>query len=1180
MATRRLEVELIGDDRSFQAMLRRSGRNIGLLERNFGRTGRAADQFFTRTGAAARTAAPYVAAFAGAGLAVAVKEAREAEKAGAQTRAVIKSMGGAANVTAKQVEELAESISVKAGMDDEAIQQGQNLLLTFANLRNEAGKGNKIFDRTTQLAVDMSVALDQDLKQSAIQLGKALNDPAVGLTALRRVGVSFNEQQTEQIKTLFESGKQLEAQKLILRELGREFKGSAAAQADGLDRFKVVAENYAEVIGKRILPTLDDYANEASKILSDKSLSGEEKADRLAELFEKAAIEGIDRLEQMAPRIAKAGGRIGMRMVTGFGQAWLESDLLGKLFLGGVLIRVLGGPGAFAALGKLIGTRVGASMAAAIAATTAASGAGGLFGGRGRGSRAPTTIAQAPFGGPSRGGRRGGLPFPIFAGGGLFGAALTAASILGPLDHGQPFRGEFDAIKRQRRDIEDVTAAMRNWKKLTREQREEARKLYVQLGGDTRQFGKYLIANRRDVKVFGRELDKAFDTGKVSKGLDRFLRKYKLNWRELQGITGVSGSRIAQIVANLAESLGASGVNVTAIKAVIGASRTMGRLGFARGGRLPGYSAVDNRLFALRDGEAILTPETHQPAVNAAFAWSAATGGPVGYGSLEDMFRKTGARVPGMAKGGISGRVSGPAGAMTAVASGSVETMEKAANAWIRKHMRASGPAGKHRSYPMLSGDTDFVPALGMALSRMARASGQRIYVTSGWRSRAEQAALYERLGPGIAAPPGSSNHERGRAADINPGREVFDGMARNFGLGFTVPHESWHIELLRRGGFSNQPRRGHHWVKGSAANSAGGRRWTADEAATLLWQLGASPRVAAALSAKVWGESAGIANRVGHDPGGTTGLGLWMITTGYNDELIRRLGGREAMFDPVTNARAALEIYRQQGIGAWYAPSSTPGRVKPHLTLSPWELLKGKSSGFKRQRDAVEYLTRRGIPRRTAQAAAERFIGRRGLRGDQAAKKKGGDGSAPAPAPASPTGMPAGLGLGNLSGLTYEDQLALLDIAAIEAEKTPGTADDLAVIGRRIDRLQKRDDGVIKRIRQLNKKIANAPKKRRKALRQRRSELIGEHAGLAGDIAALEQERESTTETDTADLAAEIKALREEIALQNKISQHELAIGLAEAKRFIADVFSGEVGARAYNQSHLTAGIGATGRS
>jgi phage-related minor tail protein len=177
-----------------------------------------------------------------AGLAGAVKDSigeyREAQKVGAQTNAVIKSTGGAAGVSAKHVGDLATAISKKAGIDDEAIQSGENLLLTFKGVRNEVGKGNDIFDQATQTITDMSVSLKQGLKPSAIQVGKALNDPVKGITALGRVGVQFTEGQKKMIAGLVKSGDTLGAQKIILKELKSEFGGSAAAAATAGDHLK------------------------------------------------------------------------------------------------------------------------------------------------------------------------------------------------------------------------------------------------------------------------------------------------------------------------------------------------------------------------------------------------------------------------------------------------------------------------------------------------------------------------------------------------------------------------------------------------------------------------------------------------------------------------------------------------------------------------------------------------------------------------------------------------------------------------------------------------------------------------------------------------------------------------------------------------------------------------------
>ena len=156
-------------------------------------------------------------------------EYNQGQRVAAQTNAVLKSTGGVANVSAAQVEKLGTALMLKSGIDDEVIKSGENVLLTFTKIRNEAGKGNDIFNQTTQAALDMSVALGQDLQSSAIQVGKALNNPTVGLTALRRVGVSFTDQQSEMIQKLYESGRVMEAQKMILKELTKEFGGSAEA---------------------------------------------------------------------------------------------------------------------------------------------------------------------------------------------------------------------------------------------------------------------------------------------------------------------------------------------------------------------------------------------------------------------------------------------------------------------------------------------------------------------------------------------------------------------------------------------------------------------------------------------------------------------------------------------------------------------------------------------------------------------------------------------------------------------------------------------------------------------------------------------------------------------------------------------------------------------------------------
>jgi phage-related protein len=196
-----------------------------------------------------------------AGAAYAFKQFEDAEKVTKQTEAVIESTGGAANITAKQVDALGDAISRKTGIDDEAIQSGENLLLTFKNIANETGKGNDIFNQATIAITDMSVAMGQDFKSSAIQVGKALNDPIAGLTSLTRVGVQFSEEQRHQIEQFIKHNNLLGAQKIILGELSSQFAGSAEAQKTASQTMATALGNLAETIGGVLAPVITVLAD-------------------------------------------------------------------------------------------------------------------------------------------------------------------------------------------------------------------------------------------------------------------------------------------------------------------------------------------------------------------------------------------------------------------------------------------------------------------------------------------------------------------------------------------------------------------------------------------------------------------------------------------------------------------------------------------------------------------------------------------------------------------------------------------------------------------------------------------------------------------------------------------------------------------------------------------------------
>jgi hypothetical protein len=230
------------------------------MEKNAEESGHLGKAFAT-VGAIAATTLTAGTLAAGYAMTKFYEAAEQARKTAALTDAVIKSTGGAAGVTASHVDKLASSISTHTGIEDDAIKANENLLLTFTQIQNGVGKGNKIFDEATLAVQNMSVALGEDSKNASIQLGKALNDPIKGATALKRVGVSLTAQQQDQVKKFVESNHAIKAQQLILGELKREFGGAAAAAATPMGKLKASLHQVSEELGKGLLPAVDKAAN-------------------------------------------------------------------------------------------------------------------------------------------------------------------------------------------------------------------------------------------------------------------------------------------------------------------------------------------------------------------------------------------------------------------------------------------------------------------------------------------------------------------------------------------------------------------------------------------------------------------------------------------------------------------------------------------------------------------------------------------------------------------------------------------------------------------------------------------------------------------------------------------------------------------------------------------------------
>lgn len=251
---RKIEVQIVGDADSFHRAISKA-------------TGTTSKFGHVLGGAFAVGAAAAGTALVGLGVAAKIgfDEMNDQQKVAAQTGAVLKSTGGAANVTAKHVKALGDQLLNLSGVDDEVIKSGENMLLTFTQIRNRAGKNNDIFDQATKVTLDLSTAMGLDMKQAALQVGKALNDPARGFSRLQRIGVAFTPVQEKLIKNFAATGQTAKAQKVILAELNKEFGGSAKAAGQTLggqlDILKEKFKNAAGAIVGTLLPYVLKLAN-------------------------------------------------------------------------------------------------------------------------------------------------------------------------------------------------------------------------------------------------------------------------------------------------------------------------------------------------------------------------------------------------------------------------------------------------------------------------------------------------------------------------------------------------------------------------------------------------------------------------------------------------------------------------------------------------------------------------------------------------------------------------------------------------------------------------------------------------------------------------------------------------------------------------------------------------------
>lgn len=126
--------------------------------------------------------------------------------------------------------EWTSSYDFRLSMESSALRYDQG---AFAFINRVGGRIEELVQiPSPQCSVELDADTREPVYKVTLTIGKALNDPVKGLTALGRAGIQFTAQQKEQIKQMVAVGDAAGAQSIMLAELEKQFGGAAKAAGD------------------------------------------------------------------------------------------------------------------------------------------------------------------------------------------------------------------------------------------------------------------------------------------------------------------------------------------------------------------------------------------------------------------------------------------------------------------------------------------------------------------------------------------------------------------------------------------------------------------------------------------------------------------------------------------------------------------------------------------------------------------------------------------------------------------------------------------------------------------------------------------------------------------------------------------------------------------------------------
>lgn len=194
-----------------------------------------------------------------------VRETAQTEHSLAQLDAALRSTGNAAGYTREQLVGMADELASASTFRSSDIIDAQTRLLSYSTIVGET------VPKAMQTVIDQSARLGVSLTQSAEIIGRALETPSRGVTALTQQGFQFTESQRSVMRQLEATGRVAEAQQIILDVLEESYGGAARAARDTFGgALDAVKNGFRDLLVARDgLPAATEELNNFADLLRD-----------------------------------------------------------------------------------------------------------------------------------------------------------------------------------------------------------------------------------------------------------------------------------------------------------------------------------------------------------------------------------------------------------------------------------------------------------------------------------------------------------------------------------------------------------------------------------------------------------------------------------------------------------------------------------------------------------------------------------------------------------------------------------------------------------------------------------------------------------------------------------------------------------------------------------------------